>query len=121
MPWHTVASARNQWPDAPFDEDGGDTTLTELLSIAQAAVLAFAPVPTEEYVIVDDVIVPADPTVIPDSYRMAQLMQARNVWNSSRASAGGDFDAGSFGITSFPLDWQIRQLIRPKQAVPRLA
>lgn len=109
MAWHTVASARDQWPDAPFDEDGGDDTLTQLLEISKEAVLAFAPVSTD----------PAyDPDVPPEAWRMAQLMQARNIWNSGRASAGGDFDAGTFGVTSFPLDWQIRQLIRPKRAVP---
>lgn len=119
MPWHTVASARNQWPDAPYDEDGSDTTLTELLNIAKGDVLAFEPVSTEpEYVIVDDIIVPADEATVPDNYRMAQLLQAKNIWNSSRAGASGDFDDGSYGISSFPLDWKVRQLIRPKRAVP---
>jgi hypothetical protein len=118
--WHTVTSARNEWADAPYDEDGGDATLTELLAVAKAAVQAFAPDPatSPSFIIVDDILVPVDDVTIPDGYRRAQLMQARNVWNSSRAGASGDFDDGSFGLSSFPLDWQVRQLIRPKRAVP---
>lgn len=54
---------------------------------------------------------------IPVSFRVAQLMQARNVWNSSQANPnGGDtFDGVGFGITTtHPLDWQIKQLLRPR-------
>lgn len=109
--WHDLESARNQWVDAPFDDD----QLQELLDVAQNAVLAYAPaLPTGELVIIDDVVVPADPESIPVSYRVAQLMQARNVWNSSKASPAGDFDNGSYGLTSFPLDWQVKQLLRPR-------
>ncbi len=107
--WHTVESARDQWPDAPSDYgDDGDDTLTTLLAVAQDAVIAYAPAV-------------ADPlTDIPDGYRHAQLMQARNVWNASKASAGGgDIDGGQYGISAgFPLDWQVRQLIRPKHGRP---
>jgi hypothetical protein len=111
--WHTVESARDQWPDAPSDYgDDGDDTLLELLAVAKEAVLAYAPaVPVTEP--------PADPDVIPDGYRLAQLMQARNVWNSAKTSSSSDLDAGQYGISAgFPLDWQVRQLIRPKTGKP---
>ena len=45
-------------------------------------------------------------------------MQARNVWNSGKASPTGDFDGGQYSLTTFPLDWQVRQLIRPKVGKP---
>jgi hypothetical protein len=106
--WHDETSARDQWPDAPVDEDDGDTQLVELLAVARAAVLAYAPVL-------------ADEEVIPDSYRVGQLMQARNIWNSSKAQPSGEFDNGSYGLSSFPLDWQVRQLLRPKQGRPVIA
>lgn len=54
---------------------------------------------------------------IPVAWRVAQLMQARNVWNSSQASPnGGDgFDSIGYGLTTtHPLDWQIKQLLRPR-------
>lgn len=60
---------------------------------------------------------PTDVLDIPVSYRSAQLMQARNVWNSGQASpSGGDgFDNIGFGLTTtHPLDWQIKQLLRPR-------
>lgn len=206
--WHTIESARDEWPDAPVDyEDGGDDTLAGLLAVAKDAVVAFAPVsnlivpdpysatsvepdvatmslaPVGGFVSAtvsvpngdafsDEVLfalpasyVPDDyvtfasqdgritaytpdagiatlrvsvapgagpaslamawvPSIpfgnIPEGYRKAQLLQARNVWNSSKASPQGDFDSGSYGLSSFPLDWQVRQLIRPKRGRPVL-
>jgi hypothetical protein len=118
--WHTVASARDQWVDAPTDDGvDEDATLSELLSAAKTAVLAYAPA-FEGLEVVDGYIV-NDPDAVPDAYRIAQLMQARNIWNSSKASPAGSFDNGEYGLTSFPLDWQVRQLLRPKQGRPVIA
>lgn len=100
--WHTIESARDQWVDAPLD----DEQLTELLEVAKDAVLAYAPSAED--------IDPEDPDEIPTRYRVGQLMQARNVWNSSMASPTGDLDGASYGLTTFPLDWQVKQLIRPR-------
>ena len=33
----------------------------------------------------------------------------------------GEFDNGSYALSSFPLDWQVRQLLRPKRGVPVIA
>jgi hypothetical protein len=104
--WHDVASARDEWVDAPVDEDDGDDILTGLLASAKAAVIAYAPAVEEPL------------TDIPEGYRQAQLMQARNIWNSGKASPSGDFDGGQYGLSTFPLDWMIRQLIRPKTGKP---
>jgi hypothetical protein len=41
-------------------------------------------------------------------------MQARNVWNSEQASPGGNLDGSGFGLTIHPLDWQVKQLLRPR-------
>jgi hypothetical protein len=106
--WHTVDTARDEWVDAPFDADDGDTILVSLLSAAKDAVLAYAPTLV-------------DPLVVPDGYRIGQLMQARNIWNSTKASPSGDFEGGQYGLTTFPLDWQVRQLLRPKRGIPSLA
>lgn len=65
---------------------------------------------------------PDDPVVqIPVNYRHAQLLQTQNLWNSAYASPGGDLDNGSYGLTTFPLDWQVQQLLRPKQGKPVVA
>lgn len=105
--WHTPDTARDQWSDAPLD----DEQLTELLVVAREAVLAYAPALTGETEVVDGYIVVSNP---PTSYVVAQLMQARNIWNSSKASPSGDFDGGGYGLTTFPLDWQIKQILRPR-------
>lgn len=56
---------------------------------------------------------------VPAGYREAQLMQTRNIWNSQKASpSAGEFDNGSYGLSAFPLDWQVKQLIRPKVGLP---
>lgn len=62
------------------------------------------------------------PTVdVPANYRQAQLLQARNIWNSAYASPTGDMDSAGYGLTTFPLDWSVQQLLRPKRATPVLA
>lgn len=96
--WHTTESARDEWVDAPLD----DAQLTELLEVAKDAVLAYAPTLTDPE------------TDIPVRYRVGQLMQARNVWNSGHATPSGDFDTGTFGLTTYPLDWSVRQVLRPR-------
>lgn len=109
--WHTTESARDQWIDAPLD----DEQLTELLEVAKQAVLAYAPaLPEGSYTLEDGMVVMVGPDTVPINYRAAQLMQARNVWNSSKASPTGDFDGGSYSLTTFPLDWQVKQLLRPR-------
>jgi hypothetical protein len=119
--WHTVESARDEWPDAPYDEDGGDTLLTSLLAAAQLAVVAYAPVQADMVTIDPDGYIVSEEYVVPDGYRIAQLMQARNIWNSGKASPSGDFDGAGYGLSTFPLDWQVRQLIRPKRGRPVIA
>jgi hypothetical protein len=105
--WHTVESARDQWPDAPSDfGDSGDDTLLELLAVAREAVVAYAPPPPAD----------ADPEVIPDGYRTAQLKQARNAWTTQRVSQDGFADGGQFGLESQFLPWH--QDVRPKSGRP---
>lgn len=119
--WHTAESARDQWADAPTDDgDNPNASLEELLNAAQSAVLAYAPELDGTYII-DDGYIEQVMAGIPDAYRIAQLMQARNIWNAKKASPAGEFDNGSYGLSSFPLDWAIRQLLRPKRGRPVMA
>lgn len=102
--WHTVSSAREaDWPDA---REMSDMTLYELLETAKHDVIEFAPVLAE-----------GQP--IPPSYRMAQLAHARNRWNAALADPGtGDIGGEGFAIPARPLDWQIKQLLRPSRGIP---
>lgn len=107
--WHTTTTARDRWVDAPLDDDD----LEELLDVAKQAVLAYAPA-LDDAVSIEDGYVVLETADIPVNYRRAQLLHAKNIWNSEYATPSGDLDGGSFGLTTFPLDWQIKQLLRPR-------
>lgn len=104
--WHTLPSARAEWRDAGAI---ADRRLWVLLDIARTQVTDYAPA--------------LEPDQLPPiAYREAQLMQARNLWNASRVdAAGGSGGDETFALTPFPLDWTIKQLLRPKRARPVVA
>ncbi|WP_067197157.1 hypothetical protein [Microbacterium sp. XT11] len=89
------------WPDVPPNEQVAAT----YLAAAKDACLDYAPA------------LPEGVTEIPDGWRLAQAMQARNIYNAAHASPGGEFDGGGYGITAHPLDWQVQQLLRPRRAM----
>jgi hypothetical protein len=99
--WHTLDTAREAWTDAPYEDD----ELQELLDVARVQCLTYAP---------------GEPTsqMVPLRYRMAQLMQARNLWNASRQDPGGEIGGEGFAVRVFPMDWAVKNLLRPKSAVP---
>lgn len=99
--WHSLDSARDGWQDAPSEDD----LLWELLTVARDAVEEFAP-----KLEVDE--------RVPARYRKGQLMQARNLWNSDDVSPSGDEGMGSYAVQPRPLDWAVKQVIRPRSAVP---
>lgn len=100
--WHTLESARDDWRDAP----GYDSWLYELLWSARQQVVAYGPKLAEG----------AHP---PLNYLRAQLMQARNLWNAGKVDpASGGQGEDTFVMRPFPLDWMIKQIIRPVTARP---
>ena len=97
--WLSLDAARQMWPQAPDD----DVTLAMLLDSAKAACVAFAPV--------------IDPAVpIPASYRQAQFQQARSLWLAMSSTTDSRIGDEGFAITVFPLDWNVKQLLRPRGA-----
>lgn len=40
------------------------------------------------------------------------------MWNAGIVSPGGEFGEGEFTMSTHPLDWHVKQLLRPKRAVP---
>lgn len=107
--WHTLASARRDWRDAPSD----DGHLHAVLTTAREQCEAYAPA------LVDD---EGLPLAVPIRYRLAQIMQARNVWNASKTDpASGGIGPDGFVIRPFPMDWTVKNILRPKNAVPVIA
>jgi hypothetical protein len=103
--WHTPGTARTEWSDAPKD----DTQLAGLLTAARHQCEAFAPIAKT-----------ADPTAIPEEFRIAHLMQARAIWQAQNTATNpaGDFEAGGQTVRVYPMDWQVKSLLRPAVGVP---
>ncbi|CAO1650549.1 Head-to-tail adaptor [Salinibacterium sp. NYA9b] len=107
--WHDIESVREEWLDAPESDD----LLEELVEVAQQSVVAYAPKLVE----------PEDEEteqVIPTNYRYAQLQQVKNLWNAGRVDSSGGVGDDGFVFRPHPLDWVIKQILRPRRAVPRV-
>jgi hypothetical protein len=121
--WHTISSARREWADAPLE----DAVLYELLSVARGQVEAFAPslpAPVETPAQFNSgwiLMTPIQYPEVPANYRLAQLVQARNVWTATKPDSNTGFGDGDFmPAPSRPLDWHVKNLLRPKSGAPRI-
>lgn len=103
--WVSLEGARAEWSDAPLEDD----LLYVLLQVARGEVLEYAPVLAEG-------------AAIPMNYRQGQLMQAQNRWNAKKVDpASGGIGGEGFIVRPFPLDWMVKQTLRPKNPVPVVA
>lgn len=98
--WLTLQTAREQWPDAPYDE----ILLHQILDTAKFQCIAYAPV----------IEAGKQP---PINYVQAQLMQARAIYQSVIANQNDNIGIEGFAVRVFPLDFTIRALLRPKRAI----
>jgi len=98
--WHTVDSARDAWVDAL---NINDDQLEDLLAVARIQCEAYAH--TYE-------------GVAPVNYRQGQIMQARNLWQSIKSDPGGNIGPDGMAIPTFPLDWVVKAVLRPKRGRP---
>lgn len=111
--WHTTDTVRDEWEDA--GQIASDTLLAQFVTAARDAVVAYAPAlrpftPTEEQ--------PDQP--IPDRYRLAQLMQVRNLWSAVDVKPSGEIGGETFTYQARPLDWHVKALLRPQRGRPRV-
>ena len=101
--WATLAGTRESWIDSRAIEDA---VLYDLLQIAKHQILEYAPAIEEG-------------AAIHISYKMGQKLQARNIYNAALVDSGnGDIGNETFTIRPFPLDWQVKQLVRPRRGTP---
>lgn len=107
--WHTLDSARSEWIEA---RQASDVQLFTLLDSARVQCLAYAP---RLSVTLDGAEVPLP---VPTHYRTAQLMQARALWQSMRANADPSAE-GEFAVPTFPMDWTVRGILRPRNPKAR--
>lgn len=102
--WATVAQAREQvkaFVAMPTEQ------VTSLLAAAYEQCRAFAP-PVE---VVDGA------GVVPESYVRAQIQQADALRRAGYIGTG-DQTGGDYPVTVYPLDWNIKALLRPTTGVP---
>ncbi|MHC9045817.1 hypothetical protein ACYX8G_14620 [Microbacterium saperdae] len=107
--WHTPETIRDEWEDA---EQIGDDLLAQLVTAARDAVMTYAPA----------LPLPADGAEqsIPDRYRVAQLMQVRNLWSAVDVKPSGEIGGETFTYQPRPLDWHVKALLRPQRGRPRV-
>jgi hypothetical protein len=100
----TPATASPYWRDMP----GNEAEASLYLDTAAEQCLAYAPLtPPEDW----------DGT-IPARYFLAIITQARNIANAGVAPVSGDdFDGSGYGVSTYPLDWAVKQMLRPEQAL----
>jgi hypothetical protein len=109
--WLTPDEVADWWRDAPADPE----LLDLYLSSTVQQILAYGPAHIAEAIA-------ADPEAVPDSYRLAELVQVRNIWNAVKSdpASQGIGDEG-FVFRPFPMDWTVKQIIRPARAKPTVA
>lgn len=98
--WLTMEQARERWADAPQN----DVSLYELLDTARIQCVEYAPAITAG-------------AVISTAYRQAQYLQARAIYMASITNQADAVGVEGFTVRSYPLDWNIRALLRPKKAI----
>lgn len=99
--WATKEQARLLWADAPLD----DELLDSYLDAAGQQCEAFAPALSVD-------------AVVPERYVVGQVMQARAIYRSLRAGSNDQMGAEGFAVTVFPLDWNVKALLRPRRGKP---
>lgn len=109
------------WEDAPVENE---ELCTSLLEVARGQVLAYAPEPPGTgitslggYITTTTADWDNDP---PINLVLAQLQQAKNLWNAGQASPDGSVGAEGFSFTPRPLDKVIRNIIRPIDGKPHV-
>lgn len=105
--WYTADTPEAQqrvraaWADAPVQNA---ELLGMLLTVARGQVLGYG--------------IEAPEPEVPDRFVLAQLMQARNLWNAGRTTGDGEVGSDGFVFRPMPLDKTIRLVIRPIDGKP---
>ena len=56
----------------------------------------------------------------PENYVAAQVLHARSLVRSGIAGSGDTTGIGTETVTVFPMDWTVKQLLRPRRGRPRI-
>ena len=97
--------------------------MEELLAVSWAQCVAYAPLPAPDYTSLFESAlgdgVPEED--IPPGHREAHYVQAHNIWNATLKAPGAvTYGPDDMPIALHPLDWHVKQLLRPRTAVPKV-
>lgn len=101
------------WSDAPVDAE----VLATYLRAAYDQCVTYLPHRREVGGLYGD-LVPIMPMPGGDreaSCRLAQIMQARALYNSVTAGRGDQLGPDGLAVTVYPMDWTVRNLLRPRR------
>jgi hypothetical protein len=101
--WLKMDETRSLWADAPQN----DVYLFQLLESAKTQCATYAPT----LGLTD---------IVPLNYKQAQLMQVRAVYMSFISNQNDSVGIDGYQVRTFPLDWNIKALLRPKTGKPVL-
>ena len=59
--------------------------------------------------------IPAEDEPVPARLALAQKLQARALLRSSSAGSGDQMGMDGLSVTVFPMDWTVKNLLRPKR------
>lgn len=109
--WHSLSSARIEWETA---RNLDDARLYVLLETARTECMAFLPAKRRDGIAAGL----ERPTV---GYREAQLLHARNRNAAARVDpASGEGGTDGYSLSPYPLDWTVKQLLRPSRRLGRV-
>ena len=100
-------SIGSEWRDAPSDE----AVLTRYLKSAFEQCVEFLPQRRDDA----GALVPVIPDPVPERFRLAQIMQARALFNSVISGPSDNLGPDGLTVTVFPMDWSVKNLLRPKR------
>jgi len=114
--WVETTTDLEDWADAPLDADA----LARYLGAAYEQCLDFLPYITVSVTDpvtgeVTETFEPVIPTTIPERFVLAQVFQARALYRSALAGSGDAIGADGLSVTVFPMDWTVKNLLRPKR------
>lgn len=97
--WVDTEDVIDEWADAPDGE-----LLASYLDAAYEQCVEYLPPETD-----------LDPETVPARWPKAQLMQARALYRAVAAGSGDQIGADGMTVTVFPMDWTVRNLLRPRR------
>lgn len=101
-----------------------ESRMAELLAVSEQQIFEYAPLPLPDLTTVfEEALEDEDAALmVPAGHREAHFVQARNIHNATLKAPGSqDFGPDGMAIALHPLDWHVKQLLRPRRARPVVA